>query len=299
MTTIATFRDRISRRLLGQETPLIDRLTAAISSTSAETCTVEWGNAGLAEGSIIEIDSEQMYVVSLSTLTVTMLRGWNGTTAATHADNSLVYINPRFTIATLLELIEEELHSWPVQLGKVATEEVSITKGEVQAELTVATGLEVVRILNAQIFHDSRSTIDRRDSVDVKLIRDTDEDEFTSGWAIQVGSTYANSRTVQVDYLTRFDTSALTTTSTDLQTGVGLTDSQLDILLHGVMWRALVTREAGRTAESAVQRGDTERVPPTHLLQTAEAFKKVRDERLSDEIFRMYDRYPVLMTMGA
>jgi hypothetical protein len=45
-----------------------------------------------AEDDILLVDAEQMFVVSISTNTLTVTRAYNGTTAAAHADNSVVYI---------------------------------------------------------------------------------------------------------------------------------------------------------------------------------------------------------------
>jgi len=66
-------------------------LSAAISSTTATTCTVT-SVANLSGGNTILIDTEQMYIYSYSTLTLTVERGVNGTTAATHDDASSLYI---------------------------------------------------------------------------------------------------------------------------------------------------------------------------------------------------------------
>jgi hypothetical protein len=66
-------------------------LTAAISSTSATTCTVT-AVTNLSPGQTILIDSEQMFIYSISTLTLTVERGVNGTTAATHSNGASLYI---------------------------------------------------------------------------------------------------------------------------------------------------------------------------------------------------------------
>ena len=66
-------------------------LTAAISSTTATTCTVT-AVTNLSAGNTILIDSEQMYIYSIATLTLTVERGVNGTTAATHLNAASLYI---------------------------------------------------------------------------------------------------------------------------------------------------------------------------------------------------------------
>ena len=66
-------------------------LTAAISSTTALTCTVT-AVTNLSAGQTILIDSEQMFIQSITTLTLTVERGVNGTTAATHDTAKSIYI---------------------------------------------------------------------------------------------------------------------------------------------------------------------------------------------------------------
>ncbi len=66
-------------------------LTSAITSTTATTCAVT-SVANLSAGNTILIDSEQMYIYSISSLTLTIERGVNGTTAATHSNTASLYI---------------------------------------------------------------------------------------------------------------------------------------------------------------------------------------------------------------
>lgn len=70
---------------------LATTLGAAIATTTATTFTATSGTP-FSGGQIIKIDSEYMLVVSVSTNTVTVERGWNGSTAATHLINANVYV---------------------------------------------------------------------------------------------------------------------------------------------------------------------------------------------------------------
>lgn len=65
-------------------------LAAAISSTTANTMTVSDGSL-IETGWCVLIDGEQMFVVSIVGTTVTVLRGNNGTTAATHSAGTVIY----------------------------------------------------------------------------------------------------------------------------------------------------------------------------------------------------------------
>ena len=66
-------------------------LTAAITSLTALTCAVT-AVANLSAGNTILIDTEQMYIYSIATLTLTVERGVNGTDTATHLINAPLYI---------------------------------------------------------------------------------------------------------------------------------------------------------------------------------------------------------------
>ncbi len=65
-------------------------LGVAITSASATTFTSSAG-ASLKAGWLIKIDSEYLYIVSIATNTVTVQRGVNGSTAATHLISTAVY----------------------------------------------------------------------------------------------------------------------------------------------------------------------------------------------------------------
>jgi hypothetical protein len=65
-------------------------LGAAITSTSATTFTSSDGSQ-IQVGWCLLVDSEQLFVKSVSSNTVTVQRGNNGTTAATHSNGATVY----------------------------------------------------------------------------------------------------------------------------------------------------------------------------------------------------------------
>lgn len=75
-------------------TPYIDSgddLAAAITSTTTTTTTVDDGD-NFAIGQTIRMDTEQCYISGITTNTLTIERGVNGTTAATHVISTTIYI---------------------------------------------------------------------------------------------------------------------------------------------------------------------------------------------------------------
>ena len=93
------------------ETPYVDGGTDVndASMTAAQTtCTIDDGTK-FGAGQTILIDNEQLYISSISTHVLTVIRGVNGTTAATHADDSDVYIyqyHPMVEEAVLIQTIK-------------------------------------------------------------------------------------------------------------------------------------------------------------------------------------------------
>lgn len=69
-------------------------ITLAIND---QTITVD-GSHGILAGEVIKLDSEEMKVLSVSGNNLSVIRAWNGTTLAAHADDTAVQINRTLTI---------------------------------------------------------------------------------------------------------------------------------------------------------------------------------------------------------
>lgn len=75
----------------GSPDPVKDLINGALSDTTGTTVTVDNGTY-FQVGNVVRVDDEQMHVTAISTNTLTVTRGFAGSTAATHADNAPVYI---------------------------------------------------------------------------------------------------------------------------------------------------------------------------------------------------------------
>lgn len=64
---------------------ITDAFTDTVSTTTAVATAANWQ-----PGDIFLIDSEHVWIQSMSGTTATVVRGFNGTTAATHADNAVI-----------------------------------------------------------------------------------------------------------------------------------------------------------------------------------------------------------------
>ena len=101
MAAVSTLVDRIYRDFLNKPDDLsaFSRLDGAMSDTTGTTLTYESGLFSseeenlLGNGALVEVDQELMLVTAAntSTRTLTVSRGYAGTTAATHADETNIY----------------------------------------------------------------------------------------------------------------------------------------------------------------------------------------------------------------
>jgi hypothetical protein len=84
-------------------------LNGALSDTTGTSVTVDNGQH-FGAGQTILVDSEQMYVKAISGNVLTVARGVNGTTAATHLDNATVniYLYP----SEVMEAVLEQAMKW-------------------------------------------------------------------------------------------------------------------------------------------------------------------------------------------
>jgi len=116
MATLADLQQRVKNNLYSQaphEHPFVTLLNESGFDASETNVTLDTGmGASFVTGDVLEIEDEQMYVVSVSSDILTVIRGWNGTTGATHNQNTPMYKNPRFTQQMLEDYILEVVNSF-------------------------------------------------------------------------------------------------------------------------------------------------------------------------------------------
>ena len=90
---------------------LAEALDDSETGVDVDTLQLGYANAAaaLAAGDYIQIDSEIMKVSSISTNTITVIRGALGTTEATHNDNTYVYRNPGLLNLVLTIMLMHQL----------------------------------------------------------------------------------------------------------------------------------------------------------------------------------------------
>ena len=113
--TAQTWIDRTRDLLLSGTVETINRLNGVINSTTSGTFTIELAAGPIAPGAVVEIGTELMYVTSVSGLNVGVIRGYGGSTAATHADNSIIRVSPQYPAHMILDALNDDLNDLSAQ----------------------------------------------------------------------------------------------------------------------------------------------------------------------------------------
>ena len=172
MAAVSTLIDRIYRDFLNKPDDLsaFSRLDGAINNSvtslnyESGLFSVEEENL-LGSGALIEIDQEIMLVTSAttSTRTLTVSRGYAGTSADSHLDNANIFINPTFPRKTVFDAVGDNIVRLYPSLYNVTT--TNVTASSTFAEVPATT----VEILNSYV---QNATGDQYTSAGIELLKD-------------------------------------------------------------------------------------------------------------------------------
>ncbi|MCA1842163.1 MAG: hypothetical protein LC792_03045 [Actinobacteria bacterium] len=287
---MATTSDLIAhtRRLMmasgRQET---NRLTSTISN-SATTLDIDFAAGSIAKDAVLSIDLELLYVWSITGSTVTVQRGVNGSTAATHSAGALIYVNPVVPDFHVFSALNDELASLsgPLYRVKTVTATASIAS-------TYNLAADVERILAVQ-YNAVGPSVDWPRLRRWDLLQNQDTSVFASGRAIQLYEMPMPGRTLRVTYAA--DLGTLATLTDDVQTATGLPASANDIPPLGAAGRLLTGREARRSSiDAQPESRQAADVPPGTARSGAAQLFALRDRRLREEAGKLTREWPSMM----
>ena len=266
----------------------ISYLGAAIDSD--DTLIGLGDTANLVKG-IIEIDDELMYAVSFNKNAGTMSvapgfgRGYQGTTAASHAQFAQVIINPMFPRSAIKRAINDTILT--CGLDVVATHTFSYSPARITYALPT-TAKDVLMV--------SYSTIGA--SKEWAPIRAWRHDksanvaEFSYSQTISLYSGVEPGRTVQVTYLK--DPLPLAADSDDFATVTGLEESVRDVIIWGACYRLASYIDAGRlNLTSAEADLANTKIPLTAGTNAARYFYANYQQRLTEEKQKQQRNKPI------
>jgi hypothetical protein len=173
MAAVSTLVDRIYRDFLNKPDDLsaFSRLDGAISSTTSTSVVYESGLFSseeenlLGSGALIEIGQELMLVTAAntSTRTLTVSRGYAGTTATTHADETNIFINPTFPRKSVYDAVSDNISRLYPSLYNVTT--TNVTSNSTYQEVPAST----VEVLTSYV---QNATGNQYTSAGIELLRD-------------------------------------------------------------------------------------------------------------------------------
>lgn len=298
MTTVLQMVNRVRRQLDSGHRNEYNRLDAAINSSTQSVVLEFTPNANVEVGDIFNVDVEVMRVVAYNsgTRTATVVRGYLDSTAASHADEAELLINPRFSMLDAFTALVDEINSWGPQLYRVVSDEFTVAAGTDVLELPAAwiNAYGLVGVYR-RWDDDSQDANYSWPRLDVRLQR------ATTDWSVAAPNSGLLLRfvegvaagTVLVVAALPFAASAATT-STDLETGLYVPTEYLDFLALGAKLRLVQDGEWGRLARD--QQDDSRRSEETPVGSGVSGMNfgwATYRNRREEEINKLYARHPI------
>ena len=292
MSTVGTVVDRTVRQLMSGTVEERNKTTLALTATGT-TVTFQYDLSGIRPGGVIQIDSELMYVweISAGSKSVTVERGWNGTTAAAHAASSIATVDPKFPRAQILEAINAELDDLASPMnGLFQIKILELNYNGTDLMINLPTTDKIIDLISVSLRYISTDYIKVRRC---RLIRDLPNDDFNTGYAVRFDEQVRAGRMIIV-YKTPF--SNVTSESQNIQNVTGLPTSCEDILILGSQIRLVGPREVKRNFTES--QGDTRRsdeVPSGAVSNSITNLLRMRRDRITSEAAKLMRQYPTFL----
>ena len=293
MSTVGTVVDRTVRQLMSGTVEERNKTVGTLTSTSTSVV-FQYDLNGIRAGGVIQIDSELMYVweVFPSSKSVTVERGWNGTTPATHISGSVTIVDPRFPRAQILEAINAELDdlSSPMH-GLFQVKSLELNYNGTWSMISLPTTDKIIDLVSVSLRYIATDYPKIRRC---RLIRDLPNDDFSSGYAIRFDEQVRAGRLIVV-YKTPY--ANVTNESQNLQNIAGFPTTAEDILIMGAQIRLVSPREVKRNFTES--QGDTRRsdeVPTGSVSSSINNIIRMRRDRITAEAARLARQYPTFLS---
>lgn len=290
MTTCADLVNDTRRLLFSGKRETLNKLNGEISSTTVTALTLANDPGPIQAGAYLSIDLEIMYVWSVSTRTVTVERGMLGTTADTHVDGSIIYVNSQFPAFSIFSAINDDLNdlSSPENgLYKVTSVEVTYNPAVQGYDITDSDTILNILAVRANIPGPSN------DWVPLTAWRynsQANTTDFPSGNSLTLFQAGSPGLAVRVTYSSPFTTFS---SLTDNVTTTGLPATAYDLPPLGAGMRLVGVREVKRNFDES--QGDTRRaseVPPNAQMAGYQALARERQRRLKAEAAQLANTWP-------
>lgn len=281
--------DRAIGDLHGPVSEELNQLSSTIGDTDT-VLSVNYDISGLRQGSIITIDNEVMRVWSVDSTakTATVQRGYRGTTATTHANGSLIYVNPRISRPAAFQALNDEIIdlSSPVN-GLFRIEHLAITpSANVSYDLP-----GVTNFISGWRLQQKQPALNEWINVaGWSITAGQDTTDYSSGLALNVASLTPGWKT---QLLYRAEFTPLASFGDDVTAASGVTSEMFDILRLGILIRLGPMAEIRRNfTEAQGNARRAEEVPPTAISNSFRGLQMQHQQRVNAEAARLMRLYP-------
>jgi len=295
--TVSTLIDKIRRQL--NSTVRLEITTLGASCLAADTTlTLGYDLAdSIRAGAVLSIEQETVRVMSVdvSAKEVTVIRGFQDSTAEDHAVGTEVQVNPRFTRFDIFDAIYDEMAGWTPDLWTTDLYETTVVDDQEVVELPAAhaDALGVIEVRRNWTATDSSSW----PQVEYRLQRGTTAwtAATNSGLLVRFAEGYGKMQagSVMMTIARPFDLSTLAD-DTDLFTDLGVPYSYLELISLGVKMRLMGDDENGRSARNAQDEPRrNEDVPANTALTVAGQLGQRYERKRRNEVMTLRGRYPL------
>jgi len=272
-----------------------DRITyvadAAGLTTTSSSITVGSSN-NLAKG-VIEIDDELIWIDSFTTASNTLNvipgfgRGYQGTTAAPHAQYAQVTLSPTFPRNSIKKAINDTINSFYPKLWIASA--YTFTFNASQTTYALPDDAQDILFISWQTTGSSQEWLPvnrwRLDSM-------ANAATFNSQNTINIYENVQPGRTIQVWYTSTPNT--LDANTDDFADVTGLPDSSKDVVILGASYKLLSYLDAGRinlsSAEADLNDG---KLPSSAGVAASRYIFALFQQRLNEEALKLADKYPI------
>lgn len=306
---VSDLYQRVYRNIMSSQREEVNVLGANLT-TSATTVTYTGTQGSLDTNAIIQIDGELMLVTAVATGSLTVIRAYYDSVAATHTSGAQIIVNPRFPFVEMVQMANETLDL------------LSAPANGLYQPVTIAPIYNPAIIgydfydPTAESNPDAAKVIDLLDIrvwefgpwlkwpvvplSQVRLNRNADPDVFplsasvsTNGYGMALefmGGGYPG-RPIRTTYSYPYD-SALSLPTDDIQVVSGLQPTCFDILELGATYRMFIYRDLKRSfSETQFEPRRAQEVPNGSAQTAMKSLELEFMNRISQERQRLHQQY--------
>jgi hypothetical protein len=292
MATFGQMTDEVARKLAGF-TLRQDRQTHLVSAINSTVTTLVVSSASNLSTGVIQVDDELIYVDAYDRSTGTLSippygRGYNGTSAASHAAGARVIISPTFPSIDIKSAINETIEAVFPDLYATATHTFSYSPAKTTYPLP--NEAETVLGVAYETTGPSKEWLPIR-SWRVDSMANTDA--FDSRNSISLYSGVEPGRTVQISYTAA--PAVMDSNDDDFEIVTGLPASCKDVIVLGASARLSAFIDPGRLTFGSAEADQQSQIAGRAYGAGTNASKyllALYDKRLAEESRKLTDRNP-------